>query len=68
MSNENNVISIFSKKRAGGVQVTRDAASEETFKDTMLRNQEAQERLRQERLKANQSVLRSYRLKKRTES
>lgn len=37
--------------------------SEESFLDSMRRNADNAERLRKERLKANQGVLKSYRIK-----
>jgi len=42
---------------------TSDAPKTESFSDVMRRNAENIERLRKERSKANQSVLKSYKLK-----
>jgi hypothetical protein len=42
---------------------TPSAASEPAFDDTMQKNMENAERIRKERLKANQGVLKSYRIK-----
>lgn len=41
----------------------KEADSKESFLESMQRNFENAERLRKERLKANQSVLKSYRIK-----
>lgn len=40
-----------------------DLPTEESFDDVMRRNADVKERLRKERLKANQAVLRSYKIK-----
>ena len=42
---------------------TEDGADSESFSDSMRKNAENADRLRRERLKANQSVLKSYRIK-----
>ena len=60
------VVSLFSRKDAEAMEKKETEASEEcstSFFDAMRKNTENEERLRKERLKANQSVLKSYRIK-----
>lgn len=68
----NNVVSLFGAKKNSinetetimGARETISASDAETiFNEAIKRNQENRERLRQERLKANKGVLRSYRIK-----
>ena len=59
-----NVVSLFGANR----ETKRDdraseAESTEDFREVMRRNQENKDRLNKERLKANKSVLRNYRIK-----
>ena len=62
-----NVVSLFNKAKATEAEVALEAQaaadSEESFEDVMRRNAETKEKLRKERLKSNQAVLRSYRIK-----
>lgn len=63
-----NVVSLFGTKKivAKDDNQISDAAENpqpESFLDAMRKNFENQERLKKERLKANQSVLKSYRIK-----
>jgi len=62
-----NIVSLFgSKKSAAPVDskvADESEPSSESFLDSMRKNMENQERLRKERSKANQSVLKSYRIK-----
>ena len=69
---ESNVVSLLSFKKAEaaaheakmvGLDTAQDSSEEESFENTMKRNEETKDRLRKERLKANQAVLRSYRIK-----
>lgn len=65
-SQENNVVSIFSRKNVEEHAEGKAAVSEElSFAEVMRRNDENTERLRKEREKANRNVIRSYRLKPR---
>lgn len=62
MSSDNNqVISIFSKDGKTKPETTKSNVLFETIVSQNLANQE---RLRQDRIKANEKVLKSYRLKK----
>lgn len=63
-----NVISLFDQKKAVSAGQLASGHSEEindeqAFLEVMRRNAENQQRLRQDRNKANKSVLRSYRIK-----
>lgn len=64
-----NVISLFKGKKPASQGILSDDCTihsideQESFDNVMRRNQENKEKLRQERLKANQSVLKSYRIK-----
>jgi hypothetical protein len=62
-----NIVSLFGAKKSPVEDETKAScdseASKESFLDAMRKNFENQERLRKERLKANQSVLKSYRIK-----
>ena len=61
-----NVVSLFNARKASDADaVTSDAidGSEESFSDIMERNRKNKERVEKERLSANKSVLRSYRIK-----
>ena len=62
-----NVVSLFGNRKSA-VQTENEPSvnaemSKEGFFDAMKKNSENEERLRKERLKANQSVLKSYRIK-----
>jgi hypothetical protein len=60
------VVSLFKareQKAAVDAEATSEAKPGESFEDVMRRNAENRERLRKERSKANQSVLRSYKIK-----
>jgi hypothetical protein len=62
--NSNNVISLFAARKAETPK--EDAAEvkdEVEFSDAIRRNLENTNRLKKERLKANQLVLKSYRIK-----
>ena len=59
------VVNLFAKRQAPS-EKTEDkleASDSEKFQDSMRKNAENADRLRRERLKANQSVLKSYRIK-----
>lgn len=62
------VVSLFERKlqtstdNAQGSQ-TESEKSQSSFNDEMRKNMDNAERLRKERLKANQGVLKSYRIK-----
>jgi len=67
-----NIVSLFAARqeaaRKAKVETTESASGEnpptsESFNDLMKKNAENEERLRKERLKANSSVLKSYRIK-----
>jgi hypothetical protein len=63
---EAKVLSIFSQKAKASpndVIVDQAPASDEDFMSVMKRNQEIQDRLKKDRLKANHAVLKSYRIK-----
>ena len=75
-SKPDNIVSLFAarqeaanKSKSATTEVKADAKAEETtqskesFNDLMRKNAENDERLRKERLKANSSVLKSYRIK-----
>ena len=62
-----NVVSIFSKRAASHEDQADQQADvkkdTESFEQVMQRNLANQQRMRQERLSANKSVLKSYRIK-----
>lgn len=62
-----NIVSLFGNKKVaaqdGEKSLDQPETSKESFMDAIQKNFENQERLRKERLKANQSVLKSYRIK-----
>lgn len=62
-----NVVSLFAArhKADGDVDATANMTAEEkeSFNDVMERNRKNKERMEKERLSANKSVLRSYRIK-----
>lgn len=65
-----NVVSLFGDRKiekkaelAHDAVEAKSAEDEESFMDVMKRNKMVQDRLRQERLKANKSVLKSYKIK-----
>jgi hypothetical protein len=65
-SKTSNVVSLFGRKDAATNEKKETVKSQEAtvgFFDAMQKNLENEERLRKERLKANQSVLKSYRIK-----
>lgn len=69
-STDGKVVSLFDAKKASdsASQVSTNAqdqkpTSELSFEEVMRRNAENHERLQKERLKANSSVLKSYRIK-----
>ena len=64
---ESKVISLFGSRVASDLiekkSEVKDEVSAESFFDSMRKNGENAERLRKERLNANKSVLKSYRIK-----
>ena len=65
-SQNENVVSRFAAKnkaRDGESKVEVKAEDQESFSDVMERNMKNKERIEKERLNANKSVLRSYRIK-----
>lgn len=62
-----NIVSLFGAHKEAEKTETKEAMSKEDkpegFFDAMRKNSENEERLRKERLKANQSVLKTYRIK-----
>lgn len=62
-----NVVSLFGARDKANGEATDGAKDEpkegESFSDVMNRNQKNAERMAKERLNANKSVLRSYRIK-----
>lgn len=50
-------------KKKGVDPFTKVAASGDSFEETAKKNKENEERVRKERLNANKSVLRSYRMR-----
>lgn len=62
-----NIVSLFGTKKTAAEDAKKASEQDETpkegFGDAMKKNFENQERMRKERLKANQSVLKSYRIK-----
>lgn len=63
-----NVVSLFGTKKIAAkddnqISDASENPQPESFLDAMRKNFENQERLKKERLKANQSVLKSYRIK-----
>lgn len=64
---ESKVISLFGSRVASDLiekkSDVKDEVSAESFFDSMRKNGENAERLRKERLNANKSVLKSYRIK-----
>ena len=59
-----NVISIFAAQREAAIkEVSADNTDSANFEEIVKKNKLAQEKMKKERLKGNQSVLRSYRLK-----
>lgn len=61
-----NVLSLFARKEPAKPETTDSKKADEdadSFFDAMRKNKDNEERLRKERLKANQSVLKSYRIK-----
>ncbi len=65
----NKVVSLFDAKKPAQENVQAAKADSEvkptelTFEETMRRNMENHQRMQKERLKANSSVLKSYRIK-----
>ena len=59
------VVSLFAARKADAKDddTEKKDGKEESFFDAIKRNSDNEARLRQERLKANQSVLKSYRIK-----
>jgi hypothetical protein len=51
------------EKEVKAAESESSSKDEPSFSDAMKKNMENEERLRKERLKANQSVLKSYRIK-----
>ena len=73
-SSESKVVSLFEARKNLAEKASTQAtetpvpeeelqADEESFESVMRKNNANKERMRQERLKANKSVLRSYRIK-----
>jgi len=67
---QDNIVSLFATRKAKAeaeaaaeAKTEEKAPSSESFTELMRRNAENDERLRKERLKANSSVLKSYRIK-----
>lgn len=64
---ESKIISLFGSRVASDLtekkSEVKDEVSAESFFDSMRKNGENAERLRKERLNANKSVLKSYRIK-----
>lgn len=62
-----NIVSLFGAKKTAAEDEKRASEQDETpkegFFDAIKKNFENQERMKKERLKANQSVLKSYRIK-----
>jgi len=63
-----NVVSLFGTQKNAAKDGSQNSEisekpNQESFLDAMRKNFENQERLKKERLKANQSVLKSYRIK-----
>ena len=61
-----NVVSLFARKSSEGAAQNAEHAvdpNDESFTDIMERNRKNKERVEKERLNANKSVLRSYRIK-----
>ena len=62
-----NVVSLFGNRKAAVQTEDKPSVhvetSKEGFFDAIKKNSDNEERLRKERLKANQSVLKSYRIK-----
>jgi len=58
-----NVISIFAAQRDAAKEISLDDANDSDFEEIVKKNKLAQEKMKKERTKGNQSVLRSYRLK-----
>ena len=66
-TNQENVINLFAKKSAkesSNSEKSDEEKKSESFAEIMKRNAENKERVKQERLKANKGVIRSYRLLK----
>jgi hypothetical protein len=65
-SQNENVVSLFAAKnkaKDAESKVEVKAEDQESFSDVMERNMKNKERIEKERLNANKSVLRSYRIK-----
>jgi hypothetical protein len=65
-SQNENVVSLFAAKNKAKddeSKVEVKAEDQESFSDVMERNMKNKERIEKERLNANKSVLRSYRIK-----
>lgn len=61
-----NVVSLFAARKDGGADdpsIDTIDPNDESFSDIMERNRKNKERMDKERLSANKSVLRSYRIK-----
>ena len=58
-----NVINLFKKKKKEEEKPEQNQEVLDFFENIKQKNTENEERLRKERLKANKSVLRSYRIK-----
>ncbi len=65
--NQDKVISLFGKKAEKKEDKTKEETKDEglSFAEIMRRNAENADRLKKERAKANQGVIKSYRLKPR---
>jgi hypothetical protein len=65
-SQNENVVSLFAAKNKAKDEESKvevKAEDQESFSDVMERNMKNKERIEKERLNANKSVLRSYRIK-----
>jgi hypothetical protein len=60
-----NVVSLFDKKKEKEekTETTEKVEVKETFEEAMKRNEATKQRMEKDRLNANKSVLRSYRIK-----
>lgn len=62
---DENIVSIFSRSKKEEQASSDNSTAGLSFEEIMRRNMENKERLKKDRAKANQSVIRSYRLKPR---
>lgn len=62
----NNIISLFGNRAKSSDDSAEQKTERIQFDEVILRNKRNQERLRQDRIKANEKVLKSYRIKKKS--